>query len=167
MVDKKQIPNKIPNVAPKGPNQEIIGGIELAILKGIPLKEAMLTFYNSGYVKEEIEEAARIAQQNLIMFSKKKQIQEEKNKKSAQKIEKKKSKEFRKKKPLLQKAKSPVQDSKISQYGNKPAKNFNYSEKKPPKKGIFVLVIGLLVIAGGVLVFLLFKDQIISLLGLK
>ena len=40
-------------------NEEIIGGLKSSIAKGESLKQAMISFYNSGYKKEEIEEAAR------------------------------------------------------------------------------------------------------------
>ena len=40
-------------------NDDILGGIKAAIKRGQTLKEAMMTFYNAGYAKNEIEEAAR------------------------------------------------------------------------------------------------------------
>jgi len=40
-------------------NQEILEGIKFAFEKGSSLKDAMMSFYNSGYKKEEIEEAVR------------------------------------------------------------------------------------------------------------
>lgn len=40
-------------------NQEILGGIRTAVSKGESLKDAMMTFYQAGYDKYEIEEAAR------------------------------------------------------------------------------------------------------------
>lgn len=45
------------------PNQEILGGLKYAINKGESLEKVMLSFYNAGYTKEEIEEAARFIQQ--------------------------------------------------------------------------------------------------------
>ena len=38
---------------------EIIEGIRRGILRGETLREVMMSFYNAGYSKEEIEEAAR------------------------------------------------------------------------------------------------------------
>lgn len=59
--------------------EEIIGGLRIAVSKGHNLEDAMQTFYNAGYKKEDIEAAARefkseqisltqnqSAQQNLI-----------------------------------------------------------------------------------------------------
>ena len=40
-------------------NQDILGGLKSALERGESLKQAMMTFYNAGYRKEEIEEAAR------------------------------------------------------------------------------------------------------------
>jgi hypothetical protein len=40
-------------------NEEIIGGLISALSRGEPLQQAMMTFYNAGYKKEDIEEAAK------------------------------------------------------------------------------------------------------------
>jgi hypothetical protein len=40
-------------------NQEIVEGLRLALSRGYTLERAMMSFYNAGYKKEEIEEAAR------------------------------------------------------------------------------------------------------------
>lgn len=47
-------------------NQEILGGLRNAVAGGESLREAMMSFYNSGYSKEEIEEAAHIVHQETI-----------------------------------------------------------------------------------------------------
>ena len=39
-------------------NEEILGGLKLALAKGESLEQAMNSFYNANYKKEEIEEAA-------------------------------------------------------------------------------------------------------------
>jgi len=38
--------------------EEIKGGLEWAVRKGEPIKEAMMSFYNAGYDRLEIEKAA-------------------------------------------------------------------------------------------------------------
>ena len=43
-------------------NQEILGGLRLVLNRGESLEKAMLSFYNAGYRKEEIEEAAQFLQ---------------------------------------------------------------------------------------------------------
>ncbi len=40
-------------------NEEIIGGIVSALSRGESLEKAMMTFYNAGYEKEEIEDSAK------------------------------------------------------------------------------------------------------------
>lgn len=40
-------------------NQEILGGLKAALERGQNLKQAMMSFYQAGYRKEEIEDAAR------------------------------------------------------------------------------------------------------------
>ena len=40
-------------------NVEILGGIKSAVSRGETLKDAMMTFYQAGYEKSEIEKAAR------------------------------------------------------------------------------------------------------------
>lgn len=39
--------------------EDILGGLKIALSKGQSLESAMQSFYNAGYKKEEIEEAAR------------------------------------------------------------------------------------------------------------
>ena len=40
-------------------NDEIIGGLISALSRGESLEKAMMTFYNAGYEKEEIEDSAK------------------------------------------------------------------------------------------------------------
>lgn len=40
-------------------NEEIVGGLKNALERGDSLKNAMISFYNAGYDKKEIEEAAK------------------------------------------------------------------------------------------------------------
>lgn len=40
-------------------NQEILGGLQAAVERGQTLKEAMMSFYQAGYKKAEIEDAAK------------------------------------------------------------------------------------------------------------
>lgn len=52
-------------------NEEIVGGLKSALERGQSLQRAMMTLYNSGYKKEEIEEAVR----TLMEFSSETQLQ--------------------------------------------------------------------------------------------
>ncbi len=47
-------------------NQEILEGLRTALARNYSLEEAMMSFWNSGYKKEAIEEAARALQQQTI-----------------------------------------------------------------------------------------------------
>ena len=44
--------------------EDILGGLKVALSKGHSLQQAMQSFYNAGYSKEEIEEAVRYLQSN-------------------------------------------------------------------------------------------------------
>lgn len=46
--------------------EDIFEGIKLAVSRGESLQSAMQSFYNSGYKKEEIEEAARALQMQQL-----------------------------------------------------------------------------------------------------
>ncbi len=49
--------------------EDIVGGLKVALSKGATLQQAMQSFYNAGYNKEEIEDAARYVmtnQQNIV-----------------------------------------------------------------------------------------------------
>jgi len=46
-------------------NEEIIGGVMSALSRGESLENAMMTFYNAGYKKEEIEESAKVVYSKL------------------------------------------------------------------------------------------------------
>ena len=47
-------------------NEEILGGLKTALERGESMKRAMMTFFNAGYPKAEIEEAARVLQSEKI-----------------------------------------------------------------------------------------------------
>jgi hypothetical protein len=72
-------------------SEEIIGGLKLALSKGESLKQAMMSFYNAGYKKEDIEEAARkLQKENFEQKEVQQQKQEQPIKKSEKQIPKKK-----------------------------------------------------------------------------
>lgn len=41
-------------------NYDLIEGLRIALAKGYTLEQAMMSFYNAGYPKKDIEEAARV-----------------------------------------------------------------------------------------------------------
>lgn len=42
--------------------EEIVEGLKYAVAKGESLPKAMMSFYNAGYLKKDVEEAARVLQ---------------------------------------------------------------------------------------------------------
>ena len=48
--------------------REIVEGLRAAVGKGEPLRKAMMSFFNAGYTKKEIEEAARESQKPQPIF---------------------------------------------------------------------------------------------------
>ena len=42
--------------------EDIFGGLKLAVEKGETLEQAMISFFNAGYKREDIEETARVYQ---------------------------------------------------------------------------------------------------------
>ena len=50
-------------------NEEIAEGIKFAMSKGETLQQAMQSFYNAGYSRQEVEEAARSLQNQLHIES--------------------------------------------------------------------------------------------------
>mgnify|MGYP006899816171 CR=1 FL=1 len=47
-------------------NEFLVEGIRVALERGETMKQAMMSFFNAGYGKEEIESAARIVQQEKV-----------------------------------------------------------------------------------------------------
>jgi len=45
--------------------EDILGGLRTALARGQSLRQAMMSFYNAGYIKQEIEEAARAVQAEI------------------------------------------------------------------------------------------------------
>jgi len=129
---------------------EIVEGLRLAVSKGEPLEKAMTTFYNSGYKKEDIEQAAAaISQfpafsqvQSPVGFQQPMQIGQQNPMPSQLN-------------PLIKP--QPTNQQRVSDYKAKP-------------KGIgtlftVILIVLLFLLLGGLAALILFKDQISSLLG--
>jgi len=126
--------------------EELVEGIRMATEKGESLKDAMMSFLNAGYLKEDIEDAARIVQSGIS-------IKEEKplQKPAEESVEKITISEN------IPSAPATVQ--KISDYSGKEDSKMNPQKKR--------LLIALLVFLGviGIFLFLLllFKEKFISL----
>ncbi|MAH03253.1 hypothetical protein CMI39_00505 [Candidatus Pacearchaeota archaeon] len=118
--------------------EDILEGLKSAVSSGESLKLAMQSFYNAGYKKEEIEEAARDLQKNQAENQKQPLKQE---KPSKEKIE-------------IPKEERPIQ--KVSNYGQTPEK---------PKRNIwiFILAIILLILLGVIIGLFLFREELTGL----
>lgn len=156
-------------------NEEILGGLRAALEKGQTLRAAMMSFYNAGYKKEEIEEAAR----SLIDIKREAQkLQQMPEPEAKGKI--KTSQLLRKKRvpmpkpgvqpqtpqqiPLAQRQLQQAPAAQITQ----PAKTMvvqkvsGYGEKKKLNTKIIILSIVLALLLGGLIILFLFKDIVID-----
>jgi len=150
-------------------NQDIFEGLKVAMGRGESLEEAMQTFYNSGYEKREIEEAARALQSwikqeqikgktpDIIPIIQKPQPQRFKFDQFSLFPKKKKENEMIKNESLSSPEKPRVmvnkQPQKISQ------KVSGYEQQKPSKKKMILLVSLLIVIFGLILASLFFLRE--------
>ncbi|MBU1129579.1 MAG: hypothetical protein KJ949_03045 [Nanoarchaeota archaeon] len=128
---------------------DILGGLKAAVQKGSSLKQAMITFYNAGYLKEEIEEAAKIlvsqgpiqpvAQSNQQQITQ----QPQQNLQPGQPTQKVSN----------YIPSTPQQNQQVS----------NYEPKKKKGKGFVILLVAILLLLIGLLVtVVIFKDQILE-----
>ncbi|HKL24069.1 MAG TPA: hypothetical protein VJ912_01910 [Candidatus Nanoarchaeia archaeon] len=125
-------------------NQEIVGGIEIAVNRGYSVDDAMISFYNAGYDRNEIEEAARYVK------SKKEKFVEETKEQKDKPEEKKKERKIK----TPKKKEKPKTKQNVSEYKSHKGRNI-----------IIAIIITLVVIAGGLLIgFLLFREEIIKIM---
>lgn len=121
-------------------------GLKGALARGESLKQAMISFYNAGYKKEEIEKAARalqIQQQKQPRPPQTQQIQPKPIQKPLKPIKK-----------LSQPKSRSIQ--RVSNYGQQP---------KPKKKSpLIILIIFLVMLLGALTSLFLFKEQILEFL---
>jgi len=142
-------------------NDEILYGLKAALERGQTLNSAMLSFFNSGYDRAEIEEAARALAEipeNIIPFKKpeKKAVLPEIPVVSSPKVS-----------TPVQPAIKPKED--VSE--KVPQRASNYEEKKNNRPNstnkliIIILVILLLILISAVITIFIFKEQIINWLN--
>jgi len=116
---------------------EILGGLKLALARGETIKQAMMSFYNAGYKKQDIESAAKLLhnQQNPQQLQATKPTQQIVPRQAKQK---------------------PVKTAqKVSGYGEK------------PKRHLFLifLIFVFLILTGALIGFFLFKEEILNFLS--
>ena len=153
-------------------NEEIVGGLKSALERGDSLRKAMMTFYNAGYQKEQIEEAARFLNQNpsAIPSSTQSGISVPEVPKPANTLTKVVVK------PSASSLVPPIPpqipysptNQMVSNYGEKPAQKTpqaqasKYEGKKSDKTIITILVVVLVLLFGILGVIFLFKNEIIN-----
>lgn len=163
-------------------NEEIVGGIISGMERGESIQKAMITLYNSGYKKEEIEEAAAIV---VSLGIKTKEIVQPVLSQPLKIEEKPKDTKLNSSQINPQTFNSPLTNSNQLSKENTPfvtqsfltssntKKSFekdktlqkvsNYSKDPPKEKIMIVLLIALLVFLVGILVAIfLFKDELIN-----
>ena len=130
-------------------NEDILGGIETAIARGESFESSMMSFFNAGYVKEDIEWAAKAFQINQakmvpekIQMKPKAPVVVETKKEVAQ----------------PQFIKKPILKQNVSEYG-KQASEFQEKILLIVLVSAFVLLLGLL---AGVF---LFKEELVTFIN--
>lgn len=152
------------------PNEEILGGLKAALARGESLKQAMMSFYNAGYKKEEIEESARALQGQKIEKEPVQPVQQAKLKKQkpVQKVPQPKpvktiprvsryEKKVKAPKPKVIKQKLIKTPQKVSTY-----------EKKPKPKGRLItmlLAFFLLFLIGILAAIFFFRSELVEALN--
>ncbi len=119
------------------PKEELVEGIRQAVSKGEAIEKAMMSFYNSGYTKQDIEEAAAASQQGFF------QQGSQQGKQTAQ--------------PGIMQPRPQVQPGvvqRVSSYGKKP--------ERGSLTITIVLVVVLLLLLGALAAVILFKSEISS-----
>jgi len=162
-------------------NQEILGGLKAAIGRGQSLKQAMMSFYQSGYKKEEIEDAARaylylqkgnseaqVLNKNPLNESSKKETNK-KIKKGFFGSKKKDEKQFsaiaKTKAPSSIERKEPEEKKKIVQKISSYESPKNVSVKLKSKALTTVLVVTLIVLVIILGLIFLFKAELVNFIN--
>ncbi len=155
--------------------EDILGGLKTALARGQTLRQAMMSFYNSGYLKQEIEEAAKALQveknqplqpqfaqgpsETAPIFQRTDLVEKDSNEEP--------------KEVLSQTAKlaQPQTIQKVSAYGQpaqptQPKQPQQVQQPQPAKpRGkaiIFILLALLIILIGGLIVVFFFKDKLLT-----
>jgi outer membrane biosynthesis protein TonB len=156
-------------------NDDIVGGLRSAINRGESLRRAMMTFYNAGYKKEDIEEAAKFFSEHpeeekpatpvTIVPAKKNLFGNIFSKKPEEK------KVPPKEMPIPVAPTPPVSQPSpqiVSHYGEKTepvqkVSNYEKPEREPKDKILIAILVTVLIFLLGILAAIfLFKQQIIN-----
>ncbi|MFA4953145.1 MAG: hypothetical protein WC584_02905 [Candidatus Pacearchaeota archaeon] len=135
--------------------EDIAAGLKNAISKGESLRQAMMSFYKAGYIKEDIEDAARFIQNEQAQQRMSANYPENQEDKSVQNFPRYNppSQEEQIQSKLIQR---------ISQYGSQTVeqKVTNHTEEKNSKLGWIILIAGSLIIIASAILVIIFKSRI-------
>ena len=127
--------------------EELVAGIRQAVNKGESLKDSMMSFLNAGYLKEDIEDAARIVQgEGIDYVPQKKEIPKEESVEKVTLTE------------IIPPA--PVITQKVSDYASKEKPSMSAGKKI----FLIVLLIFLSFVGISIAALLIFKEKFISIL---
>ena len=130
--------------------QEILQGLRTAMSKKESLQSAMQSFYNAGYKREDIEEAAR--QLQMEMFQEQSNLQQTDQK----------PKEVTEKKPVTFK---PLETKPKTQEKPKPIQKISDYDREDKDTITIILIIILIVLLGALVAVFIFKKSIVEFLN--
>jgi len=162
-------------------NQDILEGLRNALSRGYSLKIAMTSFYNAGYKKQEIEEAARVLHEHPShpMSHPEKPISKEVEKTVKKPLSLEHHPQYSKKQVLQTKAKKISKTPSIFKKKSETPETKKLIEKKPDKQliskyeqkqkpkskfGLILIIIALLIILLGVITVILFREEVLDLI---
>jgi len=144
--------------------EDILGGLRLALSKGQSLPNAMQSFYNAGYQKEEIEEAARALASTIAQQNYQQSIQQ-----PIQKLVQAPKQAFQpppnlvKKPPMIIQSPPPISQKRIE------AQQVVSSYQEPKQRRVdfvtVILVVILVLLLGALVSVFFFKPQIVEFLN--
>lgn len=169
-------------------NEELVGGLKNALERGASLKRAMMTFFNAGYDKTEIEEAAAIllnypVQKKEIKLSEPLELKEEiQFKESTKNISKRigsipeppviqkvsnYEEEFNlpRKKMKKEKLVKEKKQKLVNEQKEEPIHSIRRKMSKSEKTVVIILVTLLVLLVGILVSIFLFRQQLIDLIG--
>lgn len=140
-------------------NEEILGGLKSALERGESLKRAMMTLFNAGYKREDIEEAAKLLVKPTIETQPEMPAVPQKEQVPLQEPPQKISPP----KQVPQKVSSYGQQIPAQQVSMPVPKASNYEQKSSKEKVMIIILISSLVFLICLLVTIfLFKQQLID-----
>ena len=154
--------------------EEIVEGLKAAIAKGESLNKAMMSFYNSGYSKQDVEDAAKLLDAPQLQQSQTSQPQSQPLKTTISKLPQQAQTQTSQPEihsvPQPLNSQSPQTETQTQQFlplqqTQSIQKVSNYGGKPNPlgAVAIFVLVFFLLVLVGVLIAVFLFKDELAGL----